>query len=89
MDGKGGGQTSLSQTTNQKRKREEEVSKYGAEIQWRKYPRLLLHFLNSIPSGVHRRPWLDVPWPWLFVLAVAICAWPWLFVLFRKKTLKN
>jgi hypothetical protein len=21
-----------------------------------------------------------VPWPWLFVLAMAICAWPWLFV---------
>jgi hypothetical protein len=25
-----------------------------------------------------------VPWPWLFVLAVAICAWPWLFVPFGK-----
>ncbi len=43
MDGKKGGQTSLSQTSGQKRKREDDVSKYGAEIQWRKYPWLLLH----------------------------------------------
>jgi hypothetical protein len=42
MDGKRGSQTSLSQTSGQKRKREDDVSKYGAEIQWRKYPRLLL-----------------------------------------------
>jgi len=34
----------------------------------------------SPPPGVPCGPWLYVPWPWLFVLAVAICAWPWLFV---------
>ncbi len=46
--------------------------------------------LNTyLQPGVPRRPWLYVPWPWLFVLAVAICAWPRLFVLFEKKSLKN
>jgi hypothetical protein len=48
MDGKGGGQTYLSQTSGQKRKREEEVSKYGQEnvpneLLLLKYPQLQLN----------------------------------------------
>ena len=38
-------------------------------------------YLPPPPRGPPRAvPWLYVPWPWLFVLAMAICAWPWLFV---------
>jgi hypothetical protein len=57
---------------------------------WKLYSMTVNLLKGPPPSpGVPRRPWLYVPWPWLFVLAVAICAWPWLFVLFEKKSLKN